>query len=74
MEDYRAGVVWAAVINSQGGIKDDPDGEARSVSPEEAFPALAEIFGNGKREERDDSDALIRALRGRGAIDRRERP
>lgn len=72
MEDYRAGVVWAAVINSQGGVKEDEDGEARAVSPEEAFPALAEVFE--KREERDDSDALIRALRGRGAVDRREGP
>lgn len=60
MEDYRAGVVYAAVFNSQGGIEGEP------VSPTHAFPWLEEAMGEAAG-----PDALIADLKGRGARDLR---
>lgn len=64
--DYRAGVVAAAVINSQGGWKED-----ESAQPADFFPWLEETLG--KAGSGNDVEAFIAALKERGAVDRRKR-
>ena len=59
-------MIWAAVINSQGGLQTEEDADPRAVRPDEMFPSLADLFGG--MEERDDSDALVAALKRQGAL------
>lgn len=71
--DYRAGLIWAAVLNAAGGIRDSEGGEARTVLPQEAFPSLTEILGAVDKEPASDVQAFIAALKDRGARDERKR-